>query len=363
MAARLDADRCWKAVLERDRSEDAPFFYGVLTTRVYCRAGCASRLPNRVNVRFYDSPDAAEADGLRPCRRCHPRSPTPADPMVERMRRLCEYIDRRAGERLTLTELSRRAKLSPSHFQRRFTAIVGVSPKQYVDARRMTTLKSLLRAPGEDQVTGAIFEAGYGSLSRVYEKADARLGMTPMEYRAGGQGIDITYATARTPLGLMMVGATDRGLCFVQFGDRVAPLLAALAAEYPRARLTACPDPPPPQFDAWVEALNRHLSGAVVDVQLPVHVRATAFQLKVWTYLQSIPSGHVESYQEVAAAVGHPRATRAVARACAANQVALAIPCHRVIRATGELGGYRWGPARKRTLIDRERAAASARPS
>jgi AraC family transcriptional regulator of adaptative response/methylated-DNA-[protein]-cysteine methyltransferase len=277
--------------------------------------------------------------------------------MIERMRRLCEYIDRHADERLTLTDLSRLAKLSPSHFQRRFTAIVGVSPKQYVDARRMTALKSMLRAPDEDRVTGAIFGAGYGSLSRVYEKVDTRLGMTPMEYRAGGQGVGITYATARTPLGLMMVGATDRGLCFVQFGDRAASLREALAAEYPRARLAACADPPPPQFDAWVAALNRYLSGATFEMRLPVHVRATAFQLKVWTYLQSITYGQVESYQEVAKAVGVPRATRAVARACAANRVALAIPCHRVIRATGELGGYKWGPARKRTLIDQERAA------
>jgi AraC family transcriptional regulator of adaptative response/methylated-DNA-[protein]-cysteine methyltransferase len=227
----------------------------------------------------------------------------------------------------------------------------------------MAVLKALLRTPREDQVTGAIFGAGYGSLSRVYEKIDTRLGMTPMEYRAGGAGVAITYATARTPLGMMLVGATDRGLCFVQFGDRAEPLLAALAAEYPKARVMACPDPPPPQFDAWVVALNRHLSGATVDMQLPVHVRATAFQLKVWTYLQSIPSGHVASYQEVASAVGHPRATRAVARACAANQVAIAIPCHRVIRATGELGGYKWGTARKRILIDRERSAMSARPS
>jgi AraC family transcriptional regulator of adaptative response/methylated-DNA-[protein]-cysteine methyltransferase len=283
--------------------------------------------------------------------------------MIERMRRLCEYIDAHAGERLTLAALGRRARLSPYHLQRRFTAIVGVSPKQYMDARRMTALKSMLRAPGEDQITGAIFGAGYGSLSRVYEKVDTRLGMTPMEYRAGGHGIDITYATARTPLGLMMVGATDRGLCFVQFGDRAAPLLAALEAEYPRARLRECPDPPPSQFNAWVVALNKYLAGTPLDTPLPVHVRATAFQLKVWTYLQSIPHGNIESYREVAAAVGHPRATRAVARACAANQVALAIPCHRVIRATGELGGYKWGLGRKRTLLDRERATARARLS
>ena len=363
MVDTLDPDRCWEAVLARDRTEDGVFYYGVRTTGVYCRPACASRRPHRANVRFYDSPDAAEADGLRPCRRCRPRSVASADPMVERMRRLCEYIDAHADAPLTLAALGRRVKLSRSHFQRRFVAIVGVSPKRYVDARRMSSLKARLRVPDEDGVTGAIFGAGYGSLSRVYEKIDTRLGMTPMAYRAGGQGIDITYATARTPLGLMMVGATDRGLCFVEFGERAAPLLAALTAEYPNARLSACGEPPPPQFEAWVSALNASLSESAPDLRLPVHVRATAFQLKVWTYLQSIPRGRVRSYQEVAAAVGSPRGARAVARACAANGVALAIPCHRVIRGTGELGGYRWGVARKRTLIDRERAAAPSFPT
>jgi AraC family transcriptional regulator of adaptative response/methylated-DNA-[protein]-cysteine methyltransferase len=218
----------------------------------------------------------------------------------------------------------------------------------------------MLRRPEEHQVTGAIFEAGYGSLSRLYERVDTRLGMTPMEYRAGGHGVEITYATAATPLGLMMVGATDRGVCFVQFGERQSPLRTALIAEYPHARIRRAPEPAPPQFTAWVDALNRYLSGVDIDPQLPVHVRATAFQLKVWTYLQSIPAGTVQSYQEVAAAVGQPSAARAVASACAANHAAIVIPCHRVIRGTGELGGYKWGLVRKRTLLDRERETGSA---
>jgi AraC family transcriptional regulator of adaptative response/methylated-DNA-[protein]-cysteine methyltransferase len=350
----LDDELRWKAVMERDRSRDGLFYYAVVTTGVYCRPGCASRRPNRANVRFYDSPHAAEADGFRPCRRCQPRAAS-ASPAIARIRRLCEYIDRHRDERLTLADLSRRSNMSASHLHRQFTAIVGVSPKQYMDARRMDAFKTLLREP-RSQVTDAIFGAGYGSLSRVYEKVDTRLGMTPMEYRAGGDDVDITYLTAPTPLGLMMVGATDRGLCFVQFGDEIESLLSALSIEYPKARLSACSDPPPAGLASWMAALTQHLAGPAPDLELPLHVRATAFQMKVWTYLQTIPPGRLESYQQVAAAIGSPRGARAVARACAANHVALAIPCHRVIRGSGDLGGYKWGLARKRALIQAEQS-------
>ena len=184
--------------------------------------------------------------------------------------------------------------------------------------------------------------------------------MTPMEYRAGGQDIEIAYAEAETVLGLMMIGATDRGLCFLQFGEDKEALLEGLRAEYPRARLVPMADPAPPEFRQWIERLNQHLEGQAVDLRLPIHVRATAFQIKVWKYLQSIPSGQVQSYTEVAEAIGQPKAARAVARACASNRVAIAIPCHRVIRGDGVLGGYKWGLARKRSLIDTERRTASA---
>jgi AraC family transcriptional regulator of adaptative response/methylated-DNA-[protein]-cysteine methyltransferase len=279
--------------------------------------------------------------------------------MVARMRRLCEYIEQHLDGRLTLADLGRRAKLSPSHLQRSFTAIVGVSPKEYADARRLAALKSNLRSADQDEITGSIFGAGYGSISRVYENVDRRFGMTPMAYRDRGRDVDITYATTETPLGRMMVGATDRGLCFVQFGESRTALLSALRQEYPEAHLIAASNPPPPQFEAWMTALNQYLAGSSPHLQLPVHVRATVFQSKVWRYLQSIPSGRVATYQEVAAAIRQPTAARAVARACAANQVALVVPCHRVIRASGALGGYRWGLSRKRTLLDAERAAAS----
>jgi AraC family transcriptional regulator of adaptative response/methylated-DNA-[protein]-cysteine methyltransferase len=251
--------------------------------------------------------------------------------------------------------MSKETGVSRYHLQRSFKAVVGVTPKQYVDACRFGRLKSHLRL--NRSVTDAIYEAGFGSSSRVYERVDTRLGMTPAEYRTGGKGITISCASTSTPLGLMMVGATDRGLCAVQFGDSHERLLGMLRKEYPAATIDEMKTPYPAQFDAWMKALSAHLQGVEHHLDLPVDVRATAFQLKVWRYLQSIPYGEVQSYVEVATAIGRPKATRAVARACASNQVAVVIPCHRVIRRSGELGGYRWGVERKRALLDRERAA------
>lgn len=352
----LDADRCWQAVVSRDASQSGAFWYGVMTTGVFCRPGCAARQPKRENVRFYATTAEAERDGLRACRKCHPLAAAGSDPLSARIRKLCEYMDRNPEVPLTLAAMGERVKLSPSHLQRVFKAIVGVSPKQYLDGARMRGFKELLREPGGLGVTDSIFEAGYGSLSRVYEKTDGRLGMTPMKYREGGKGVEISWVVAATPLGLMLVAATDRGLCFIQFGEDAAPLLAALEAQYPKATIRPMQEHSE-QFTEWMAGLNRHLEGHTPDLHLPVHVRATAFQLTVWAYLQTIPAGAVNSYREVAEAIGQPKAARAVARACASNSVAIAIPCHRVIRGTGELGGYRWGLARKRTLLAAERVA------
>ena len=235
MTKMLDDGNCWDAVLAHDASQDGRFYYGVLTTGVYCRPSCASRRPKRENVRFYSSPADAERDGLRPCRRCHPSA---TDPLSRKIQDLCSYIAENADAPITLADLAARAQLSPSHLQRAFKAVVGVSPKQYLDGIRMDGFKRLLRTDKKHGVTGAIFDAGFGSLSRLYEKADTRLGMTPMEYRQGGRGVEITYGSARTALGLMMVGATDRGLCFVQFGDSEAALLNSLRDQYPSAALT-----------------------------------------------------------------------------------------------------------------------------
>jgi AraC family transcriptional regulator of adaptative response/methylated-DNA-[protein]-cysteine methyltransferase len=307
-------------------------------------------------VRFYQTPAEAERDGLRPCLRCRPLAKHGAG--EERIRKLCDYIREKSGEALNLEKLGREAGLSPSRLQRTFKAATGVTPKEFAEACRMKSLKERLRSGSP--VTDAIYEAGFGSSSRVYERADTRLGMTPAEYRAGGKGISISYVSTGSPLGLMMVGATDRGLCSIQFGESHGEMLQRLRAEYPAAALEEMRQPHPAEFKLWVEALSRHLQGDQPSLDLPIDVRATAFQLKVWKYLRSIPYGEVQSYSEVAEAIGRPTATRAVARACASNHVAIVIPCHRVIRNDGGLGGYRWGLERKRVLIDRERATANS---
>jgi len=339
----IDFEECWLAVTRR---ENRPFVYGVMTTGVYCRPTCASRMPLRKNVRFYETAEEAERDGLRACRRCLPNG-------KDRVAEMCRFIEAHADRPPDLAELAARAGLSRFHVQRAFRAAMGVTPKEYAEAFRVRLLKHTLRDAGD--VTEAVYEAGFGSSSRVYERADTRLGMTPAQYRKGGQGISITYASALSPVGLLMIGATDRGLCFVQFGESEEELSVALRREYPAAQIVPMGSPRPAAFEEWMSALMRHLEGAQPRLDLPLDVRATAFQMRVWKYLQTVPSGEVQSYGEVAAAIGAPRAVRAVARACASNTVAVAIPCHRVIRGTGELGGYRWGLERKRALIDRER--------
>lgn len=350
----LNHDQCWQAVERRDRVQDGRFYFGVATTGVYCRPSCPARHPMRKNVRFFETPQEAESAGLRPCLRCRPLAAA-GDPYAERVGELCRYIDLHAGEPMQLRDLARRAGLSRFHLQRSFKAIAGVTPKQYLEAARVRALKTTLKRAG---VADAIYEAGFNSPSRVYERAGTRLGMTPGQYRRGGDGVIVTYAVSRSPVGLMMIGATDRGLCSVQFGDSREELLASLEREYPQALVEPMRRPADPAFRNWMDALNAHLAGRQPRLDLPLDIRATAFQMLVWDYLQSIPYGGVQSYSEVAKGIGRPKAVRAVARACAANRVAVVIPCHRVIRGTGELGGYRWGIARQRAILDRERSAA-----
>ena len=272
----------------------------------------------------------------------------------ERIRKICRYIEAHSEEPITLDQLASMAAMSRYHFARSFKSVVGVTPKQYIAGIRFGELKRGLAAA--KPVDAAVYDAGYGSASRVYEQAISRLGMTPAQYRRAGAGVSISYASLQTPAGLMLIGATDRGIAFVQFGDSEAELLARLRAEYRDADIGAMQMPPHPQFARWVEAIARHVAGDQPHLELPLDIRATAFQMRVWKYLQSIPYGEVQSYAEVAGAIGSPHGARAVANACARNPVALVIPCHRVIRGTGELGGYRWGLERKRALIDSERA-------
>jgi AraC family transcriptional regulator, regulatory protein of adaptative response / methylated-DNA-[protein]-cysteine methyltransferase len=354
----LNEGACWEAVLKKDKSKDGEFFFGVLTTGIFCRPSCSARRPLRQNVRFYKTTTEAIADNLRPCLRCRPLVTGRNDSTERRIYALCDFIRKNSSEPINLERLSQKARLSPFHLQRTFKAVVGVTPRQYLEACRLETLKKQFRSG--NSLTGAIYDAGFGSNSRVYERVSTRLGMTPTEYRAGGNHVSISYVSIQSSVGLMMIGATDRGLCFVQFGDSKQKLLQMLRTEYPEAALAEMEQPYPEQFGLWVQALIRHLSGDRQRLFLPIDVRGTAFQFRVWTYLQSIPYGEVQSYSEVARSIQNPGANRAVAQACASNKVAIAVPCHRVIRGNGEMGGYRWGVARKRTLIDLERSAKAA---
>jgi len=343
-----DAETAWTAVLRRDSSSDGQFVYAVSSTGVYCRPSCPSRRPRRDRVSFFADGSEAEAAGYRACLRCGNGG---VSENVERARR---YLDAHADERVTLQQLGRVAGLSPFHLQRTFQRIVGLTPKAYAAARRTESFKRTLRK-GSD-VTSAIYEAGYGSSSRAYEKSGERLGMTPSEYRRGGKGMRIRYATVSSPLGRLLVGATERGVCSVALGDDDAALAMSLRREYPHAQLERAGD----GLGDLIEAVVERLEGSRTGAQVPLDVTATAFQWRVWRALQTIPHGTTRSYAQIAASIGKPGAVRAVARACASNRVALIIPCHRVVRSDGDLGGYRWGVERKAELLQREGARKKA---
>jgi AraC family transcriptional regulator of adaptative response/methylated-DNA-[protein]-cysteine methyltransferase len=340
---KVDEQLWWEAVLAKDRRMDGSFFYAVTSTGVYCRPSCPSRRPHRGNVLFFRAAADAEQAGYRPCRRCRPRAEQLTD-----IKRACHYIDQHIDERITLRELASQAGLSPFHLQRKFKAALGLTPREYADACRARLLKERLRAA--PSVTAAIYDAGYGSSSRVYERSGA-LGMTPAAYRKGGVDARIDFTTSGSPLGRVLVAATERGVCSIRFGDSDDVLEADLRQEFPAARIRRSQS----ALRKWTGVLLHHLRGADVPLELPLDIRATAFQRKVWDHLRAIPAGATESYSQVAAAVGEPKAARAVARACASNPVAVAIPCHRVIRENGALGGYRWGIERKQALLALER--------
>ncbi|WP_227548885.1 bifunctional transcriptional activator/DNA repair enzyme AdaA [Marinobacter nauticus] len=272
---------------------------------------------------------------------------------VARLVRVAQHIEMHADEALTLASLAKVAALSPSRLQKQFKAAFGVSPKAYQDAVRMRRFKQSLK--DGSKVTDAIFASGFGSVSRVYGEANRSIGMPPRTYRAGGSGEVIVYADRTTSLGLMMMAATDRGVCFVEFGDDEASLVGRLRSEFPEAELNASPARNAPELDAWMEALDQHISAGAPRPDLPLDMRGTAFQVKVWQFLLSIREGDVLSYSEVAAKIDKPRAVRAVASACGKNRIGVLIPCHRVLRGDGGLGGYRWGLERKRALLEAER--------
>jgi AraC family transcriptional regulator, regulatory protein of adaptative response / methylated-DNA-[protein]-cysteine methyltransferase len=345
----------WESVLQRDASADERFLYGVMTTGIYCRPSCPSRRPKRANVAFFSSAEAAESAGFRACQRCRPNRAKSPNPAVERAR---DYIDSHISdlseERITLELLGEKSGMSPYHLQRTFKELIGLTPAQYIRARKSERLKDELKR-GET-VSRATFGAGYGSSSRVYADADARLGMTPATYRQGGAGAHMDYIIAKTSLGAVLVAATDRGVCAVTLGDDAMSVEAALEREYPaatRTRVTA----PSSALGAWVAEIVGAVDGERARPDIPIDVQGSVFRWKVWRELQRIPFGETRSYGEIANAIGSPKAARAVASACANNRVAVVIPCHRVVRQSGELGGYRWGIERKKRLVENERSA------
>lgn len=344
----FSAIEAWRAVEQRDRRSDGAFVYAVRSTGVYCRPSCPSRRPSRANVRFFLSCGDADRAGYRPCLRCRPTEPgavTAAGSAVQRARR---YLDQHADRSVTLAELARHAGVSAWHLQRSFKSLLGVSPKAYQDATRVKRFKSRLKAG--DTVSRATYEAGFGSSSRVYERSDALLGMTPAAYRRGGAGVRIEYTIASVPVGRVLVATTDRGVCAVELGGTDDEVLSALRADFPRAAI----EPSEDEHRDWIEAVIGQVRDPRGHADVPLDMAGSAFQLRVWKALREIPAGERRSYRQVAAAIGRPQATRAVARACATNHLAVVVPCHRVVRGDGELAGYKWGIERKRRLLEEE---------
>jgi AraC family transcriptional regulator of adaptative response/methylated-DNA-[protein]-cysteine methyltransferase len=342
-------DLRWKALAARDRAADGTFVYGVTSTGIYCRPSCPSRRPRADRVRFFDTTLEARQGGFRACKRCRPDTVGLAQPGIEAVRRASAYLATHADQTVTLGHLARVASMSPHHLQRRFKAIVGLSPREFQSALRAGKLRTSLR-DGRD-VTTAIYEAGYGSPSRVYEAAPTGKGMSLSNYRRGGAGMRIGYATVSSPVGQVLIAATEDGVCSVKIGSSVSTLVSDLRREYPAADI----EPNQKPNAGWIMAITKHLRGDVPSLDLPIDVRATAFQWKVWRALQSIPYGETRAYAEVAKGIGRPKAVRAVARACATNPVCLVVPCHRVVPKAGGAGGYRWGTKTKEKLLAAER--------
>jgi AraC family transcriptional regulator of adaptative response/methylated-DNA-[protein]-cysteine methyltransferase len=342
-------ERRWNAVCARDAARDGEFVFAVSSTGVYCRPSCAARRPRRENVQFFLTNEQAEQSGYRACLRCRPKSAS-GNAQSDDVKAICRFIEQHLDEPVTLARMGKEFHQSPFHLQRRFKAVLGITPREYADSCRLRSLKRNLQAG--DSVTRAMYDAGYGSSSRLYEKTASQLGMTPDKYRRGAIAAAIRYTCADSPLGRMLIAATERGVCAIQFARSDGELLEGLRREFPFATRKSDEG----GLRSWAGALLKHMKGKHLDSSLPLDIRATAFQRRVWTYLQSIPFGATRSYSQVARGIGRPTAVRAVARACATNPVAVAIPCHRVVREDGSMGGYRWGIERKKTLLELEHA-------
>ncbi|HEX4378125.1 MAG TPA: bifunctional DNA-binding transcriptional regulator/O6-methylguanine-DNA methyltransferase Ada [Steroidobacteraceae bacterium] len=345
-SSRAEAKR-WAAVVARDRRADGDFVYAVRTTGIFCRPSCAARLPKPGNVSFFDTTALAESAGFRPCKRCRPTGQSIAVRQTERIARACRTIERSAAPP-SLADLARQASLSPYHFHRLFKSTTGLTPKQYADANRSRRMQASL-ARG-DSVTEAIFGAGFNANSRFYEQADGMLGMTPTRFRAQGADEQIRYAVGDSSLGVVLVAVSKRGICAILLGDDAAALADQLRQRFARASLIAADG----ELGKLIARVIDVVEEPIQAVALPLDVRGTAFQRRVWQALRTIPVGTTTSYAKIARRIGSPKATRAVAQACGANVLAVAIPCHRVVRADGGTSGYRWGIERKRALLRRE---------
>jgi AraC family transcriptional regulator of adaptative response/methylated-DNA-[protein]-cysteine methyltransferase len=339
--------RWWTAARRRDPAFHEVFVFGVVTTGIYCRPTCPARRPKARNVQFFPRARDAELEGFRPCRRCRPEVPSPRRPEERFVRRACDYLRAHAPGRVSLGDLSRALRMSPHHLQRTFTRALGISPRRFLDALRFERFRGLSGAG----VTAALYGAGFGSSSRLYERALGRLGMTPGTYQNGGAGMTIAFDVLGCPVGKALVAATPLGICAVELGSSSRELVRRLRERHPKAVLRRS-RVLVREAAAW---LRRNFKGALSDPSLPLDIRATAFQARVWAELRSIPAGSTRSYGQIARSLGRPRAARAVAQACSQNPVAVLIPCHRAVARGGGLAGYRWGIARKKGLLSLER--------
>jgi AraC family transcriptional regulator, regulatory protein of adaptative response / methylated-DNA-[protein]-cysteine methyltransferase len=342
----METEIYWKAVQSNDARFNGAFVYGVNSTGIYCKPSCASRLPKRENVAFFDSVRAAENQGFRACLRCRPQSAEP-NSQVETVLRVCALLEG-GEERISLEDLSAAVGLSAAHLQKTFKEIVGVSPKKYAEIKRLEKFKNEIKNGGD--VTGAMYEAGFGSSSRLYENVSEKLGMTPKTYAAKGKNMKINYTITDCRLGKLLVARTAKGVCAVTFGEDEKLLAENLSSEYKNAEITN----DNADLKEFVEALLANLEGTRKSLDLPLDLQATAFQMRVWELLRKIPYGETVSYSDIAEKLGNKNAVRAVATACAANRVALVIPCHRVVGKSGDLSGYRWGVGRKKAILEGE---------
>ena len=342
------AARYWRATRARDPRADGTFVLAVRSTRIYCRPSCPARRPLRRNVTFFLTREEAERQGYRPCLRCRPNEISGPVALVQRA---ADLLAQSTDENLSLRQLGQTLRVTQSTLRRAFLQATGLKPRELAEALRLKRFKALMRAG--KSITHALYETGYGSSSRVYECSNSQLGMTPATYRKGGLGMKLGYTIAKSPLGKVLVAATERGVSAVYLGDHENKLVSELRDEYPRAEITAASS----GFELWVKEVLLRIEGRPPHSELPLDLQATAFQRRVWKELQRIPRGRTRTYSQVARFLGQPKAVRAVARACATNPVSIVVPCHRVIREDGALAGYRWGLSRKEQLLASERSS------